>query len=354
MKKRPSIALTEPGFAIFQNPKNTLMNPSSLLPFSLAPFACLFVVVFGLSENTIAQENRPLKIFILAGQSNMQGQGVVDLDDQKDYNGGKGNLVWSIGQSASKDMMRHLQDADGNWVEREDVFVRYQTENELKTGGLTIGYSGYSGRHHIGLELQFGHVVGDYFEQPVLLVKTCWGGKSLFKDFRPPSADGETGEYYLKMVAETREALDRVGEDFPQLKPVGHEIAGFVWMQGWNDMIDQGATAEYAANLVHLVQDVRAEFELPNLPVVIGELGNGGDPPFGEKGEGQMLKFRRQQRLGAEQIENARFVITHEFARPAELSPNVGHGHHWFGNAESYFLVGDALGKAMIDLFRGK
>ena len=38
------------------------------------------------------------------------------------------------------------------------------------------------------------------------------------------------------------------------------------------------------------------------------------------------------------------------FARPKELSPNTGHGHHWFGNAESYFLIGDALGKAMVKL----
>lgn len=44
------------------------------------------------------------------------------------------------------------------------------------------------------------------------------------------------------------------------------------------------------------------------------------------------------------------FVKTTDFARPAEDSPNVGHGHHWFGNAESYFLIGDALGRAMLDL----
>jgi hypothetical protein len=36
--------------------------------------------------------------------------------------------------------------------------------------------------------------------------------------------------------------------------------------------------------------------------------------------------------------------------RPAKESPNVGHGHHWFGNAESYFLIGDALGRALLRL----
>ena len=44
------------------------------------------------------------------------------------------------------------------------------------------------------------------------------------------------------------------------------------------------------------------------------------------------------------------FVETWMFARDKEKSPNKGHGHHWFGNAESYFLVGDALGKAAVKL----
>lgn len=44
------------------------------------------------------------------------------------------------------------------------------------------------------------------------------------------------------------------------------------------------------------------------------------------------------------------FVETHDFVRRPEDSPNPGHGHHEFGNAETYFLVGDALGKGMLKL----
>ena len=50
-------------------------------------------------------------------------------------------------------------------------------------------------RHHIGPELQIGHRLGDALEAPVLLVKTAWGGKDLFKNFEPPSAGGKTGEF---------------------------------------------------------------------------------------------------------------------------------------------------------------
>ena len=44
------------------------------------------------------------------------------------------------------------------------------------------------------------------------------------------------------------------------------------------------------------------------------------------------------------------FVETHDFVRPSKDSPNPRHGHHEFGNAETYFLVGDALGKGMTRL----
>ena len=80
-----------------------------------------------------------------------------------------------------------------------------------------------------------------------------------------------------------------------------------------------------------------------NLPIVVGELGNGG---VARKGSG-METFRKAQEAGTGKISKALFVPTHQFARSKDLSPNIGHGHHWFGNAESYFLVGEALGQSM-------
>jgi hypothetical protein len=54
----------------------------------------------------------------------------------------------------------------------------------------------------------------------------------------------------------------------------------------------------------------------------------------------------------AKPLKNALFIKTTDFARPPELSPNTGHGHHWYGNAESYFLIGDALGEGMKRLLK--
>lgn len=283
--------------------------------------------------------NGPIKVFILAGQSNMEGQGVVAMDHPEYYNGGKGNLVWSMKYSQIAGKMKHLKDNKGQWVLRDDVQISFKARGKLRKGGLTIGYTGYGGSTHIGPELQFGHIIGDYYKEPVLLIKTAWGGKSLYVDFRPPSSGGKVGPFYTKMIEEVRDSLTA-------LKGQEYELAGFVWMQGWNDMCTKPAIPEYAQNLVNLTRDIRKEFNTPNLPVVVGELGNGGPV----KGLGSMADFRKAQQDGTSRINNAVFVKTTGFARPKELSPNVGHGHHWFGNAESYFLIGDALAKAAIEL----
>ena len=311
----------------------------------------LFVAAICAAIFTGCKTSNAVQVYILAGQSNMEGQGVVDLDHPRHYNGGKGTLMNVMSKPENRARYAHLKDANGSWSVRDDVFVRFRNRSGVLAGGLSIGFTGYSSRterHHIGPELQIGHQLGNATEQPVLLIKTAWGGKSLYKDFRPPSAGGETGEYYTRMLAEVQEALDNIDKDFPVLAGRPVEIAGFIWFQGWNDMGEEDARKQYEDNLVHLITDVRAKYNKPRLPVVIGELGNGG-PQAGN----YMLAIRAAQKAAADRRElggNVSFVSTTAFARPKENSPNVTHGHHWFGNAESYFLIGDALGKAMVDL----
>lgn len=281
-----------------------------------------------------------LKVFVLAGQSNMEGQAVVDLDHERYYNGGRGTLVHVMKDPANAKRYAHLRGDDGRWTERDDVWVSYQPhKGPIKAGKLSIGYAVYGGKHHFGPELQFGHVIGDHFRERVLLIKTAWGGKSLFKDFRPPSSGGETGPYYVKMLKEVRETLANLKSRFPAHEGGGHEIAGFVWFQGWNDMVSKEATAEYERNLVNLIKDVRRAWKIPDLPVVVAETGNCNNMPFRSA---QAAAAKRPEFVGT-----VAFVETARFRRPAKQSPNVGHGHHWFGNAESYFLIGDAMGEAM-------
>jgi len=302
------------------------------------------VPVMGLAGQAPAKPAM-LRVFLLAGQSNMEGQAVIDLDHEQHYNGGRGTLERLMKTAPDKQKYAHLKDADGMWVERPDVVVWYRAGGkDLKVGKLSIGYAVYGGKHHFGPELQFGHVIGDHLDEPVLLIKTAWGGKSLDQDFRPPSAEGATGAYYTRMIAEYREALGSIGEHFPQYANHKPRLSGFVWFQGWNDMVNQDATARYADNLAHLIRDVRRDLEAPNVPVVVAETGNADSEVF-----------RRAQAAGASLPEfrgNVEFITTRAFLRKPGDSPNTTHGHHWYGNAESYFLVGDKMGQAMRKLLQ--
>lgn len=294
-----------------------------------------------------ADAPKPVKVFVLAGQSNMEGQAVADLAG-KDYNDGKGTLKVLLNDPAKAPFLKHLK-AETGWAVRDDVWVRYKREKQpLLAGPLSVGFSIY-GKHHFGPELQFGHVVGDHFPEQVLLIKTAWGGKSLYKDFRPPSSGGQVGPYYTKMLEEVAEALKNLKTDFPKYAGQGHELAGFVWYHGWNDGVDpKNAVPEYEANLVNLIKDVRKEWNAPKLPVVVGELTG----PW-ETAPKEWEALRKAQAAAAARAEfkgTVAFAPTRAFVRPAKESPNPTHGHHEFGNAETYVLVGDALGKAMVKM----
>ena len=317
---------------------------------SSSPLILFAALLLGPVASAFAAEApKPLKVFILAGQSNMEGQAVADLDG-KDYNDGRGTLNFLLRDPQKRPLVKHLSKSDGTWVVRDDVWCRYQRENgPLLAGPLTMGFSVYGDRHHFGPELQFGHVLGDHLDNQILLIKTAWGGKSLFKDFRPPSSGGEVGPYYTKMIAQIHETLANLKRDFPGYDGRGYELAGFVWYHGWNDGVDaKNAVPQYEQNLVNLIQDIRKEFNVPRLPVVIGELTG----PW-LQAPGEWATLRIAQRKAAERPEfqgTVLFVETHDFVRKSEESPNPTHGHHEFGNAETYFLVGDSLGKEMVAL----
>ena len=296
----------------------------------------------------------PLQVFILAGQSNMQGQAVVDLTG-KDYNDGKGTLAMLYNDPVKAPIYKHLKTANGQWAARDDVWAQYQREDSpLKVGPLGLGFSAYNDDHHFGVELQFGHVVGDGIKDQVLVIKTAWGGKSLDVDFRPPSAGGQVGPYYTKMISEINDALKNLKTNFPKYDGRGYVIAGFVWWQGWNDFCDAKMVPVYEKNLVNLIHDVRKDLKSPKMPIVIADLTGGwmkGDKDIPKLA----LDIKAAQKAVAGKPEfkgTVKLVETIDYVRKPEDSPHPGHVHHEFGNAETYYLVGDAMGKAMLGIIK--
>src|SRR5687767_10789507 len=170
---------------------------------------------------------KPVKVFILAGQSNMQGKGSLE------------HLEQLVKDEPAK--FGHLK-KDGKWVERDDVFVSFPQLKPDRSmdmqGKLSVGYT-WPQKVKIGPELGFGEVVGDVIDAPVLLIKAAWGGQSLDVDFRPPSAGwdrefdlknrdqwkpGTQGWAYKEMFNYLYVTLDDLGSKIPELKGRDYEI----------------------------------------------------------------------------------------------------------------------------------
>lgn len=331
-------------------------NPSSILS-GIATFAVVAAAsVFGgqsacaevAAKSTGAQ--KVVKVYILAGQSNMVGVGRVALDPNA--NGGQGSLGYLVKNPGTAKKYANLVNADGSWKTRDDVVVYFKrSEQDIKNGGLTVGFGADS--NSIGPELEFGTVVGDATEEPVLLIKEAWGGKSLCVEFRPPSSGGKVGEFYTSIVNDTKDIMKNFKTLFPQWKEYTPQIVGFGWFQGWNDRCDDGtASREYEVNMVNFIKDIRKDLRIPNMPFVIGECGLCGPKEPNPKA----LLVMKAQKAAAEKPEfkgNVAFVGTVDFYREPSVSPTT-QWHHWHQNAESYCLVGEAMGSAMLKLLPKK
>lgn len=285
-----------------------------------------------------------VKVFILAGQSNMEGQGFIKADPNR--NGGKGSLEHLVKHAGSAPGFRKLVAESDSWVVRDDVWIHYLE----RKGKLTVGYGAKEDR--IGPELGFGFVVGDAYEEPILLIKLAWGGKSLAKDFRPPSSGGMVGPYYKEIVERTKGILGNLAREHPALAGKGYQLAGFGWHQGWNDRINQAFNDEYEKNMANFIRDIRRDLGVKNLPFVIAETGMSGP---GET-HPRALSLMKAQAAVAGHPEfkgNVAFVGTKVFWREKEDSP-TGQAYHWNNNAETYYLIGEAMGQSMKVLCAGQ
>ncbi|MBI1246583.1 sialate O-acetylesterase [bacterium] len=318
---------------------------------SLRLFGTLFFIVL----LTQCVEAAPVKVFVLCGQSNMEGKGAIK------------HLEQLLADPATAKTYQHLRD-ENSWVERDDVYIKYN--DDRGQGKLTTGYGTPTNR--IGPELEFGHVVGDAFEEKVLIIKCAWGGRALAVEFRPPSSPKGTytqrnrqtkeieplpeekyGEAYrdtIRIVKETLANIDKVVPDYD--KKEGYELSGFVFFQGFNDIIDQKKMDEYGQNLENLVRDVRKDLNAPKMPFVIGELGQQGVEPEARYAE-KHFKFRKMQEDVSKLPEfqgNVRFVKTSPYI--VKDGESFDGGYHYYGRADTFFHIGHDFGDAVVDMVK--
>ncbi|MEM9480469.1 MAG: sialate O-acetylesterase [Verrucomicrobiota bacterium] len=284
-------------------------------------FAATLLVLCALSISNA--EN--LKIFLLVGQSNMEGKGnPAHLDTYKE-------------DPLIKPTYEGLKDGE-SWLIRDDVWITYPSKARgAKHGPLTVGY-GTKGEDSIGPEFGFGHTVGNAIDEPVLLVKCAWGGRSLAVPFRPPGAPpseeelearlekakkkrsevtvddikAEYGVAYRDTVRYLEEELAALDERFPKLRGHKPEIAGIVWHQGFNDIINrdlrENQYSDYTEWLITFIKDLRKDIGAPEAPFVIGELSTGGIPKRGDFQKAQASAAKPREFQG-----NVAFVPTAEY-----------------------------------------
>lgn len=155
------------------------------------------------------------------------------------------------------------------------------------------------------------------------------------------------GQEYLEMVEGVKQTLadvNRYCPDFTGRKP---ELAGFVWFQGISDTLSDAFANDYEKNLVALIQDLRREFKQPDLPVVVaalGQMGKAMNKNTRKVHDAQMAVGdpAKYPALGAK----VGSVDTIPFYFPADRSPG-GRELDYFNNAESFLLIGEALGREM-------
>ena len=250
-----------------------------------------------------------------------------------------------------------LTDGRGNWSVRRDVYFQEARLTEGGKGSL-LSPTSNNGRS-IGPELGFGHVMGTFHDEQVLLIKTAQGNRSLGFDFRPPSSgrtdpdnEFEAAEYRL-MLKGVRETLQNIARIIPDYNGQGYTLSGFLWFQGHKDSFDESLINEYEQNLGNLIKDVRKDLNAPLLPVAIATVGFGG--------QNMQEKFQRifaaQMSIGDHKKHpefegNVTTVDTRNFWREVHESPK-SEDYHYNRNAETYVLIGDALGRAMVALQGG-
>ncbi len=325
-----------------------------------------------------ADMTKPVQVFILLGQSNMLGLGKINPAKGK----AEGSLTHAVKE---KNRYPYLIDDAGNWTVRKDVRnVRVMGSG---TGNMKVFNNEWltiAGRT-IGPEIGIGHLLGNAIDAPVLMLKSCIGNRSLGWDLLPPGSpsfefaekDKKSGElktwhyagykesplrwekgaepkpigWYAGMqydgdIARAKQALAELDKYYPGAKK--YEIAGFFFWQGDKDRYNAGHASRYEQNLVHLIKQLRKDFDAPDAKFVCATLGQTAKGATGN--EGQILKAQLAVDGDAGNYKEFQGNVATVYTHP--LSQGGASNGHYGGNAETYMNVGEAMGQAMVKLLQ--
>lgn len=312
-----------------------------------------------------ADMSKPVKVFIIMGQSNTLEMGKVK--------GGDGSLENAVNE---KGLYPFLVDDSGSWTTRQDVRNVSVMQKRGNMGVYRNDWLTISG-NKIGIEIGIGHQLGNAVDEPVMILKSSIGNRGLGWDLLPPGSEsweveetnkqGETktmvyagykqspakwekgtepepigwyaGKQYDDDVGNAKKILAEISKYYPDAS--GYEVAGFLWWQGDKDMRNPAYVNTYEKHLEQLITALRKDFEAPNAPFVTASLGQTKEGDT--SGHGVIMEAMKSV---ASKSDTVGFVYTHPLSKGSSSSAHYG------GNAETYMNVGLAMGEKMVELIK--
>jgi alpha-galactosidase len=325
------------------------------------------------------------------GQSNMVGQGEI-------YGDYDGTLEYAVHKKKRYQHLLHSNGANTDtnsttWAFKKNVRYAFINSNKgtfsiKRNDWLSVG----GPRNKVGPEIEIGWILGDqYPDEPILLLKTCTGHRSLGWDLLPPGSkrfesNGEVyagyhdvtekwnkgsepetvedfeafldnsngwygGKQYDLDTRNAKKVLNRLENFYPGAKN-GFEISGFFYWQGEKDRRTDAHTERYEENLVQFIRSVRKDFDAPEAPFVVSSVGFNG-----HNMEGRTRKIHQAQmavdgnrRKYPDFEGNVKAVDARSIWRD-EMKQSKQEEHYGY-NAEAYMEVGSLMGWSMVQLLK--
>ncbi|MDA7889789.1 sialate O-acetylesterase [Akkermansiaceae bacterium] len=301
-----------------------------------------------------ADMSKPVQVYILLGQSNMLGFGKPS----------------ALQAAAKNGKYPYLIDDSDAWTVRKDVRnVRVMCSGNSVAKDYTNDWMTIQG--NIGPEIGIGHYLGHVTDAPVMILKSCIGNRSLGWDLLPPGSEpyehgGKTqpgyrgtptdpkgngepvqGEWYAGCqydgdIAAAKKVLENLDKYYPGAK--SYEVAGFFWWQGDKDMRNAAHYEQYEKNLIQLIQTLRKDFDTPDAKFVTASLGQTKKGSKG--GDGKILDA--MEAVAKNSDPDLKDMVAFVYTNP--LSMGGSSSGHYSGNPETYMNIGEAMGKAMVEL----